>query len=251
MSRVWKEDKAPRLPEVLIMLVIVIGRGHGGTRLASSTLSQSGVYMGKTNESGDMIPPEGMYSAVRQVGHLPQKTIDNKWDFSQLIDSEPSKKFELSVETYIRPLFHAMTNDVTISSKYEHFGWKLPETILAFPWIVKLFPDAHYIHWTREFDDAVCAPHLTDDLRRWGVKSSDGTLRESWEYQRAIVAATPKPRNFMTVCFEEFVLRQDDILHVMSDFLDGLNLAKVYVDPSKVGEASRMKHVYNKDLSWL
>ena len=41
------------------MMITVIGRGHGGTRAMSHTLSESGVYMGATlNGSGDLIPPE-------------------------------------------------------------------------------------------------------------------------------------------------------------------------------------------------
>ena len=41
------------------MMVTVIGRGHGGTRAISHTLSQSGVYMGDTlNESGEI---EGLF----------------------------------------------------------------------------------------------------------------------------------------------------------------------------------------------
>ena len=40
------------------MMVTVIGRGHGGTRAISHTLSESGVFMGAPlNESGDLLPP--------------------------------------------------------------------------------------------------------------------------------------------------------------------------------------------------
>ena len=45
-----------------LVLVTVIGRGHGGTRAISHTLSESGVYMGaELNKSGDLIPPDDMY----------------------------------------------------------------------------------------------------------------------------------------------------------------------------------------------
>ena len=56
-----------------MQLIIVIGRGHSGTRAISHTLTASGVYMGaKLNISGDLIPPHDMYDAcrvmARQIG---------------------------------------------------------------------------------------------------------------------------------------------------------------------------------------
>jgi hypothetical protein len=60
------------------MLITVIGRGHGGTRAMSHTLSASGVDMGAPlNESGDLLPPDDMYEACRVPGaHLTDDLAD-------------------------------------------------------------------------------------------------------------------------------------------------------------------------------
>ena len=49
--------------------IIVIGRGHSGTRLISFALSESGVYMGEPhNIAGDLLPPQPLYAACRIMG---------------------------------------------------------------------------------------------------------------------------------------------------------------------------------------
>ena len=66
-------------------LITVIGRGHGGTRAMSHTLSQSGVYMGDTlNKSGDLLPPEAMYEACRVMAKYVTHKGGLEWDFSKL-----------------------------------------------------------------------------------------------------------------------------------------------------------------------
>jgi hypothetical protein len=86
-----------------------------------------------------------------------------------------------------------------------------PETTLIFPWIVRMFPELHYINWVRDPRDCILGQHLTDDLADFGVpydKTADERLRRaiSWDYQVEIVRATPKPKRWTTVRFEDFVL---------------------------------------------
>lgn len=210
------------------MLVIVIGRGQGGTRLISSTLEQSGVYMGPVNDSGDMVPPDAMYDAVKLASSLVQRRGKYSWDFTQLLSTEPSPKFRLLVEQYIQPL--------RASSK-ERLGWKLPETTLVFPWISKMFPDAYYIYWTRDPRDAIAKYHLTDHLWKWGVPSERHPAEyrlESYLYQRQLVDATTKPEKFLEVRFEDFVLHQEATLATLTPFL-GLPLVAVPVVKDHVG----------------
>lgn len=210
------------------MLVIVIGRGHGGTRIISSTLSQSNVYMGPTNDSGDMVPAKLMYEAVKMAGAYVSMVGENNWDFTKLILKEPPKEFEKLVNDYISPL--KLSNN-------DKIGWKLPETLLAFPWIIKMFPEAYYIHWTRDPRDAVLKYHLTDRLSDFNipsVKSYTANRIESWIYQRQLVDATPKPTNFIEIKFEDFVLRQDETLDSISNFI-GVSLVKIPVIKERVG----------------
>ena len=34
-----------------------------------------------------------------------------------------------------------------LADKSTRRGWKIPETTLAYPWIIRMFPDIKYIHW--------------------------------------------------------------------------------------------------------
>ena len=70
-------------------MIIVIGRGHGGTRLISRLLLESGIATGNVNYARDMVPPTHMHEAAdiysRQVDYLG----DCEWDFSRANGSEP------------------------------------------------------------------------------------------------------------------------------------------------------------------
>ncbi len=56
----------------------------------------------------------------------------------------------------------------------------------------------------------------------------------SWKYQYDLVRATPKPKHWIEVRFEDFVLRQDETLTRLEDFL-GIPLARIPVNPEAVG----------------
>jgi len=213
------------------MLITIIGRGHGGTRAMSRTLSESGVFMGaQLNASGDLIPPEDMYNACRIMSRYVVHLGGVRWDFSRLHTMPIDPEFKHLVERYLSSVLES-------SAKYK--GWKLPETTLVYPWIVRMFPDAYYIHWVRDPRDSILGAHLTDDLADFGVPyehTEDILLRRaiSWKYQREIVKATPQPARMIQVRFEDFVLKQEETLARLEQFL-GLQLAKVEVNPEAVG----------------
>lgn len=213
------------------MLIAIIGRGHGGTRAISHTLSESGVFMGaQLNASGDLIPPEDMYNACRIMSRYVVHLGGVKWDFSRLHTMPINPEFKQFVERYLSSVLES-------NAKYK--GWKLPETTLVYPWIVRMFPNAYYIHWVRDPRDSILGAHLTDDLADFGVPyehTEDVLLRRatSWKYQREIVKATPQPARVIQVRFEDFVLKQDETLVRLEQFL-GLPLVKVDVNPEAVG----------------
>jgi hypothetical protein len=219
-------------------MIIIIGRGHGGTRLISQTLAASGVFMGPTNDSGDMVPAIKMYMAASIAGSKVKQIDRYQWDFYPLVDSMPTQEYRSFVLSYIEPILQ--------SESYQR-GWKLPETILSFPWIVRMFPDARFIHWTRDPRDAILDYHLTDNLKKFNVPTMASSIMEkrieSWIYQRQIVDAMPPPSKMIHVRFEDFVLHQDRELFRLSNFL-GIHLNKVKVLPEKVGEYKREKLVY-------
>lgn len=253
-------------------LITIIGRGHGGTRAMSHTLSASNVYMGEPlNKSGDLLPPEAMYEACRVLARQVRWLGGLRWDFSNLHTCPIPNEFTELIERYLTTVLH---------SPAAHKGWKIPETTLVFPWIVRLFPDIKYIHWMRNPRDNILARHLTDDLRDFGVEypAVDDFLQEhypqllgeaqarsenftppvekteqvyspvdelrmrvrraiSWQYQYEIVKATPKPQQWIRIRFEDFVLNQEATLTRLEAYL-GISLARIPVRAEAVGRYS-------------
>lgn len=215
-------------------LVTIIGRGHSGTRAISHTLYASGVYMGATlNRSGDLVPPHAMYDACRVLARYVKWTGDLAWDFSQLHTMPIPDEFTNLIHTYLESVLteHAKHPDTLV-------GWKIPETTLVFPWIVRMFPDAKYIFWVRDPRDCVLNRHITDDLRTFGIDyppTDDIRLRRaiSWKYQAELVKATPRPANWHEVRFEDFVLRQEETLAGLESYL-GIPLGRIIVRPDAV-----------------
>lgn len=213
------------------MLITVIGRGHGGTRSMSHTLTASGVYMGEPlNKSGDLIPPEKMYDACRVFAQYVTYLGNNKWDFSRVLTCEIPQEFKTLIEEFL----HSVLN-----SPAENKGWKIPETTLVYPWIVRMFPDIKYIHWVRDPRDCILGGHVTDDLNVFGIqydKTDDIRTNRaiSWYYQREIMHATPLPKNVISVRFEDMVLKQDETLARLEAYL-GIPMAKIEMRPDSVG----------------
>ena len=217
------------------MLVTVIGRGHSGTRAISHTLSASGVFMGcPQNESGDMLPPQAMYDACRVMAPYVTWKGGLDWDFSALHGMEIPAEFTRLIHAYLK---------VVLESPAERRGWKIPETTLVYPWILRMFPDIKYIFWIRNPRDCIIGAHVTDDMKEFGISypaTEDVRLRRaiSWKYQYDLVKATAQPANWLEVRFEDFVLRQDETLARLEAFL-GIKMARIPVRPSAVG---RWKH---------
>lgn len=212
------------------MRVTVIGRGHSGTRAMSHTLSASGVFMGEPlNQSGDLLPPDDMYAACRVFAPYVRWKGGLEWDFSRALNAEIPAEFTSLIESYLKSVR---------ASTAEHSGWKIPETTLVFPWIERMFPDMKFIYWIRNPRDCIIGSHLTDNLNDFGIaypETGDERLRRaiSWKYQYDLVCATPRPRHWIEVRFEDFVLRQAETLARLEAFL-GIPLARIPVRPDAV-----------------
>jgi hypothetical protein len=211
-------------------LITVIGRGHSGTRAISHTLYTSNVYMGNIlNASGDLLPPEAMYDACRVMARSVRWQGGLSWDFSALHTMEIPAEFTELLNEYLQSVLED-------DSRYR--GWKIPETTLIYPWVVRLFPDIQYIFWVRNPRDCILGHHITDDLSDFGVdypRTDDIRLRRaiSWKYQYDLVKATPRPAKWIEVRFEDFVLRQEKTLKRLEAFL-GIPLARIIVRPDSV-----------------
>lgn len=212
-------------------LITIIGRGHSGTRAMSHTLYASGVFMGRTiNPSGDKVPPQAMYDACRVMAQYVKWNGGLSWDFSPLHTMDIDPAFTELVETYLADV---------LANGWAHRGWKLPETTLVYPWIVRMFPDARYIHWIRDPRDCILRPHLTDDLKDFGIPypETENIRRRraiSWLYQYELMKSTPPPKHAITVRFEDFVLKQEKTLKRLEAFLE-IPLARIIVRREAVG----------------
>ena len=217
------------------LLVTVVGRGHSGTRAISHTLSQSGFYMGaELNPSGDLVPANKLYDACRILARHVTHLGGLRWDFSKLHTMKIDSEFEDLVGSYLESV---------LSSSERLRGWKLPETILIYPWIVRMFPDIHYIFWVRDPRDSILGSHITDDLADFGVpydRTDDQYLRRaiSWKYQAEIYRATPRPAKLLEVRFEDFVCKQRRTLRRLKRYL-GVPLERIEVRKESVGRWKR------------
>ena len=212
-------------------LITIIGRGHSGTRAISHTLYASGVFMGNTiNGSGDKIPPQDLYEACRVMAKYVKWKGGMEWDFSELHTMKIPAEFQKLVDSYLADVLH---------SRSDHKGWKLPETTLLFPWIVRMFPEIKYIYWVRDPRDCVIGAHLTDNLNDFGIKypeTKEERLRRaiSWKYQYEIVKHTPVPKHWLTVRFEDFILKQEETVKRIEDYLE-IPLCRIIERPDAVG----------------
>ncbi len=228
-------------------MITIIGRGHGGTRTISHTLYASGVYMGQTlNPSGDLVPAHAMYDACRVFARYVSWNGGLSWDFSRAHESEIPPAFTRNLNRYLESV---------LQHSRPLKGWKVPETTLVFPWILRLFPDAHYIYWIRNPRDSIIGAHKTDDLRDFGIQypalpegedatTADIRLRRaiSWKYQYDLVKSTPKPKRWIEVRFEDFVTRQDETLRRLEAFL-GIPLARVVMRQDTINRWRRDEDV--------
>ena len=126
-----------------------------------------------------------------------------------------------------------------LNDQSEHKGWKLPETTLIYPWILRMFPDIKYIHWVRDPRDSIIRGHKTDDLSDFGIDyPRTDNIRErraiSWKYQYDLMKATPKPANCIHVRFEDFVLKQEETLQRLEAFF-GFPLGRIIVRTDSIG----------------
>lgn len=210
--------------------VTIIGRGHSGTHAISHTLSASGFFMGEPlNDFGDLLPPEAMYAACRVLAPYVHWNGDLSWNWEALQSMPIPAKFKRLIHSYLISVE---------SSRAENRGWKIPETTLVFPWILRLFPEIKYIYWIRNPRDCILGNHLTDNLNDFGIAyphTEDERLRRaiSWKYQYDLVQSMPRPKYWMEVRFEDFVLNQNETLSRIGDFL-GVKLVRIPVQSETV-----------------
>ena len=235
--------------------ICVIGKGHSGTGFLAKTFHKSGVYMGAVlNEHMDKGPysliwksmslPVGYHAAYKEgirlstvtpssvyVRMATNKSPNVEWNFTEMLRNEIPPEFQYDLWLYLKDL-----------SAYngELVGWKMTESNLIYPWLVRLHPEWYYVHIVRDVRDILSRQEMTDTATHTDTFNIQGYASHpqknhiprrhiiqaiNWKYQLDIVKSINAP-NYIRITLEDFVMNQDRILDKLSDFV-GFKVAKV------------------------
>lgn len=123
--------------------LIVLGRGGGGTRLASVLAADLGCFLGnEVNESGD---------TMEMVGPIYDGVLRDLLDGGR---STPSRTVHELRTAAAAMRAHGPTTSL--------WGFKLPEAMLILPQLMRAFPEARILHILRDpIDTCLRRTHLT------------------------------------------------------------------------------------------
>ena len=185
------------------------------------------------------------------------KYLDNyTWNFSKAISCTIG-------ESIIKPLTSYLDSLITQNINGRIVAWKSPESIFIYPWIVKLLPNIKFIHWIRDPRDCISKGHGSDKLYRFSVPTGNVDIKSfylanrdikgdanridnnfdfdlfdtkllSWKYHWDIVKSIPKPKNYIRVKFEDFVLQKHKTMQQLESFL-GKKLNVGNMNREKIG----------------
>ncbi|MFW6084015.1 MAG: sulfotransferase, partial [Gemmatimonadota bacterium] len=160
--------------------VVVMGRGHSGTRVLTRAIEALGVAMGAGDRRTADVRDRRLKRAVRKIARA---SLDRP------VTADPAPRllrlFRRRIESYLDRLGVAAGDD---------WGWKFPETYLVPGYVIATFPRARLVHLVRDGRDVAFKAHLTDDPgRRLGrtLLGQIGALDEprhlqaarSWRFQ--------------------------------------------------------------------
>ncbi len=218
--------------------LIIIGRGHSGTRILPKALEGSGIFFGSPlNSAYDLLPAEPIYEACRIFGPYVTYKGNYEWDFARVNQMEIPQGFTELLQQYLHSLLH---------SEKTRLGWKIPQNTLIFPWLVRLLPAAKFIHWIRHPEGSCSKMTGIDRLEKWGIDCDRFLFHEwnykirlaSWKYHYDIVHQTPKPDHFMEIRFEDYITEQARYKKQVEDFI-GIPLKELELDKNKIIGATK------------
>jgi len=218
------------------LFTTVIARGGSATRAIADSLKRSGINMGKTNVFGDKPPYQIIYDLARLMCTDYMRVRGEEFDFTAALENPVPDVARHGIETYL--------SDIALVSGPR--GWKLPETVLIFPWLVRLYPDLWYIYWTRGVWDL--RNHKSDMLLvEWGVLPETRDLMRlaalSWKLQYDIVAQTPRPARWLHVRMEDYVLDHNRTRARLEQFL-GMSLDMTPPRPETVKKSTPLDYEF-------
>ena len=184
-------------------MIIVTGKGHSGTSMIAGLLKANGVFMGEPlNETLDYLGDDGRNGAALNGYCKACRAYGRgvKWDGRRWIfhnEPIPDEHAE-AVKKYTLPIIEASVNT------NRPVGYKLPESTLMLPWLVQMYPDATFIHISRNYADNTRISHATDNINLYGVDGPHIPLA-SWVYHQEIVVHMRKPVRWMHIDYDAAV----------------------------------------------
>ena len=225
-------------------VVCVVGRGHSGTRLPAELLMKNGVFMGAPlNKSMDLIGTHQVYYGLcRDAGSRVFHVEGAKWDTSRLVLGDLPENFDSSLEKYLASL-------ITAEGKR---GWKMPESSLIYPWLARRFPEMKFVYWVRDPRDVIQGPHITDIIASFDVPApmlNDHRWNRvmSWMYQYQLFRDTPKPKNLLTLRYEDYMTSPRATAEKLGEFM-GIEIRTLV--PARVERSKLWKKLDPKDYSY-
>jgi hypothetical protein len=131
--------------------VVLLGRGHSGTRVLSWMCVHLGVKMGTSSPHIEGDPDDVTFT--NKIKALAARNLDVT--STDQVREASVRRFEAAVMAYYNGL----------GKPRGMWGWKFPETYLVAPYVASTFPDAKYLHLVRDGRDVAFKSHLTDNPR--------------------------------------------------------------------------------------
>lgn len=227
--------------------VVIMTRGHSGSRVLAWALQHAGVALGAIPEkkTGD-IQDRRFTRRIKRIAIARLKGADT--DRATAVQAASLLRKAVPCKRWI-----AENNP---QHDLAQWGWKFPETCLIGPVVERAFPNARYIHLIRDGRDLAFKEHLTDDATRplgKALLTAAGALNDpphlraakSWALQertlREFFQTLPDDR-VHRVRFEEMVAEPTRTVARCCDFL-GLSMTDACrdyladkINPSKIAQ---------------
>ena len=199
--------------------VVLMGRGHSGTRVLSWICAHLGINLGADEDSkaGDVSDE----SFQHEIKIIALKSLE----ITRTDQVKPAevRRFQRAVYRYYAGL----------GKPAGLWGWKFPETYLIGPSVAAACPRARFIHILRDGRDIAFKQHLTDNpakkLGRAVLKKTNGLERRrhlqaalSWAFQvdhfEKFRESLPTNRVF-NLTFEQLCQRPEKVVTELCGFL--------------------------------
>lgn len=160
--------------------VVVMGRGHSGTRVLAWAIEELGIRLGTLAEKPTGDAQDRRFT--RRIKKIAERNVATP--AAAAPDPRDVRSFQKAAARFIEWIGDAPAG----------WGWKFPETYMIGNVVDAAFPEARYVHMVRDGRDLAFKAHLTDDASRGlGHRLLEhlGALDEphyiqaarSWDYQ--------------------------------------------------------------------